>query len=30
MLAYGPAQKVTDQYLDFLNVGKVPSVLEDF
>jgi len=30
MLAYGEAQKVTDQYLDFLNVGKVPSALEDF
>jgi teichoic acid transport system ATP-binding protein len=30
MLAYGPAQKVTDQYLEFLNVGKVTSALEDF
>jgi teichoic acid transport system ATP-binding protein len=30
MLAYGPAQEITDQYLDFLNVGKVPSALEDF
>jgi teichoic acid transport system ATP-binding protein len=30
MLAYGEVEKVTDQYLDFLNVGKVPSALEDF
>ncbi len=30
LLAYGEAEKVTDQYLEFLNVGKVPSALEDF
>ena len=29
-LAFGNATNVTDQYLEFLNVGKVPSALEDF
>ena len=29
VLARGGATSVTDQYLEFLNVGKVPSALED-
>ena len=29
VLARGVATSVTDQYLEFLNVGKVPSALED-
>jgi ABC-type polysaccharide/polyol phosphate transport system ATPase subunit len=30
LIASGPAQKICDQYLEFLSVGKVPVALEDF